>query len=340
MTRSDTGVPNVENQLPTPTAGGGPSVAGRGAPAPDVESPVAGCRLPVAAREAPVAGCPLPVAGQPLSLSSAALRVFDLSLDQMLWSRRTVFMGLVVGGPLLIALMVRVIDVLTVGTGQGMQIDGVKIGSGAIFGLMVWVFYLRFAVPVLAVFYGTSLMADEIEDKTITYLFSRPIPRGAVLLGKYLAYLACTVAVVLPSIVLVYLLIMSRPGASLASGFIDLVKDLGVIAIGLAAYGAVFAWVGARFKRPLLTGLAFVFAWEPAILLIPGYLRRFSVAYYLQGLVPQTMPADDSTVSLLTTLFRDFPPATTSLAWLVLISAASLWLAMRTVTKREYVLEQ
>ena len=27
------------------------------------------------------------------------LRVFDLSLGQMLWSRRTVFMALVVGGP-------------------------------------------------------------------------------------------------------------------------------------------------------------------------------------------------------------------------------------------------
>ena len=281
----------------------------------------------------------MPGTRSPLSLLQAALRVFDLSLDQMLWSRRTVFMGLVVGGPLLIAIMVRVIDVLA-GAGDGVQIDGVKIGSGAIFGLMVWVFYLRFAVPVLAVFYGTSLMADEVEDKTITYLFSRPIPRGAVLLGKYLAYLACTVAVVLPSIVLVYLLIMSRPGASLASGFVDLVKDLGVIVLGLAAYGAVFAWVGARFKRPLLTGLAFVFAWEPAILLIPGYLRRFSVAYYLQGLVPQAMPADDSTASLLTSLFRDFPPASTSLFWLVLISVGTLWLAMRTVARREYVLEQ
>ncbi len=58
------------------------------------------------------------------------------------------------------------------------------------FGLMIWVFYLRFIVPVLGVFYGTSLMADEVEDKTITYLFTRPIPRGAVLVGKYLAYLA------------------------------------------------------------------------------------------------------------------------------------------------------
>ena len=273
-----------------------------------------------------------------LSLWRASARIFDLSLDQMLWSRRTVFMALVVGGPLLIAFAVRVIDLFA--AQGGVQIDGVKVGSAAIFGVMVWVFYLRFAVPVLAVFYGTSLMADEVEDKTITYLFSRPIPRGAVLLGKYLAYLVCTVAVVLPSVVLVYLLILSRPGGSLAGGFMDLVKDLVVIVLGLATYGAVFAWVGAQFKRPLLTGLAFVFAWEPAILLIPGYLRRFSVAYYLQGLVPQAMPTDDSTVSLLTSLFREFPTVGTSLFWLAVVTALTLWLAMRTVTRREYVLEQ
>jgi ABC-type transport system involved in multi-copper enzyme maturation permease subunit len=293
--------------------------------------PVPGSRIPV----------PGPGAARPkvaLSLWHASARIFDLSLEQMLWSRRTVFMALVVGGPLLIALMVRVIDLFAVG--EGVQIDGVKVSSAAIFGLMVWVFYLRFAVPVLAVFYGTSLMADEVDDKTITYLFSRPIPRGAVLLGKYLAYLVCTVAVVLPSVVLVYLLVMSRPGASLAGGFTDLVKDLVVIVLGLASYGAVFAWVGAQFKRPLLTGLAFVFAWEPAILLIPGYLRRFSVAYYLQGLVPQAMPTDDSTASLLTSLFREFPSPTSSVAWLAVITVGTMWLAMRTVSRREYVLEQ
>ena len=103
----------------------------------------------------------------------------------------------------------------------------------AIFGLMIWVFYLRFTVPVLGVFYGTSLIADEVEDKTITYLFTRPIPKGAVLVGKYLAYLACTFFVVLPSVVIVYLCIVplqrqpgrlvhrpaEGPGAARASGW-------------------------------------------------------------------------------------------------------------------------
>ena len=67
-----------------------------------------------------------------------------------------------------------------------------------VFGYVIWMLYLTVIVPILGVFYGTSLMADEVEDKTITYLFVRPIRRGAVLLGKYLAYVVCTVFVVLP----------------------------------------------------------------------------------------------------------------------------------------------
>ena len=147
---------------------------------------------------------------------------------------------------------------------------------------MIWVFYLRFTVPVLGVFYGTSLIADEVEDKTITYLFTRPIRRGAVLVGKYLAYLACTFFVVLPSVMIVYLLVVPMQG-SLGGSFLDLLKDLALLALGLAVYGAVFAFIGARFKRPLLVGLIFIFGWEQAALAFPGYLKKFTVAYYLQG---------------------------------------------------------
>jgi ABC-type transport system involved in multi-copper enzyme maturation permease subunit len=208
----------------------------------------------------------------------------------------------------------------------------------AIFGLMIWVFYLRFTVPVLGVFYGTSLIADEVEDKTITYLFTRPIPRGAVLIGKYFAYLACTFFVVLPSVVIVYLAIVPMRG-SLGASFLDLLKDLALLAIGLAVYGAVFAFIGARFKRPLLIGLVFVFGWEQAALAFPGYLKKFTVAYYLQAMVPHAMP-NDSVVSLIQGIFHETPSLGVSLVWLTLILLVFLWLAAANVDRKEYVLEQ
>ena len=108
----------------------------------------------------------------------AALRVFDLSLGEMLWSRRTVFMALVVGLPVLIAVVVR--SLVELGRADH-AVNSTASTGPVIFGLMIWGFFVRFSVPVLGVFYGTSLIADEVEDKTITYLFTRPIPRGAVL---------------------------------------------------------------------------------------------------------------------------------------------------------------
>jgi ABC-type transport system involved in multi-copper enzyme maturation permease subunit len=274
---------------------------------------------------------------------TSALRVMDLSIGEMLWSRRTIFMGLIVSAPVLIALFIRLLVALgarifTVEEVTSAGMTSVRMTGPAIFGMMIWIFYLRFTVPVLGVFYGTSLIADEVEDKTITYLFTRPISKASVLLGKYLAYLVCTVFVVLPSVMIVYLLIVPMNG-TLGGSFLDLLKDLMLLALGLAVYGAVFAFIGAKFKRPLLIGLVFIFGWEQAALVFPGYLRYYTVAYYVQALVPHAMP-NDSTLSMLQGIFRTTPSLATSLISLVVIWAIFLWIAAWVVERKEYVLEQ
>ena len=271
------------------------------------------------------------------TLASSALRIFDLSLGQMLWSRQSIFLALVVGGPVLLAVVVRVLAAVV--PNSSLRINGALVGGPSIFGMMIWLLYVRFIVPVLGVFYGTALIADEVDDKTITYLFTRPIPRGAVLIGKYLAYLACTVLLILPTVTMVFLLIVPLGEGSVGRAFPSLLTDLGMLTVGLATYGAVFAFIGARLKRPLVIGLVFTFGWEPTVMLVPGYLKQLTVAYYLQSMVPHVMP-DDSTLTALLQVFRDVPPVGASLAALAIITGAALWLAARTVETREYVLEQ
>ena len=270
------------------------------------------------------------------SLWASATRAFDLSLGQMLWSRRSVFLAVLLGGPVVLAALIAVLTRTSLGA---FRINGAAVGGATIFGMIIWLLYIRFILPILGVFYGTSLIADEVDDKTITYLFTRPIPRGAVLLGKYLAYLVCTILLVLPSVMLVYFLIVPVGGDSIAAAFPSLVADLGMLAVGLAAYGAVFSFVGARIKRPLVVGLVFAFGWEPTVLLFPGYLKRATVAYYLQALVTHEMP-QDSAVSVLMQVFHEVPSVATSLVCLAAIVALTLWLAGRVVESREYVLEQ
>src|SRR5262245_6739731 len=269
-------------------------------------------------------------------LFPSALRVFDLSLGQMLWSRRSVFLGLLLGGPVVLALTIRILTMTSVGP---FRVNGAPVAGSTLFGLMMWILYIRFIVPVLGVFYGTALIADEVDDKTITYLFTRPIPRSAVVLGKYLAYLVCTVLLVLPSVMVVFFLLASLGNSRLGPAFPALLVDFGMLTAGLMAYGAVFALVGTRIKRPLIVGLVFAFGWEPAVLIFPGYLKRLTVAYYLQALVTHEMP-QDSAINMILQVFREVPSVPTSLLALAIIVGATLWAAGRTVEQREYVLEQ
>jgi ABC-type Na+ efflux pump permease subunit len=283
------------------------------------------------------------------ALLTSVIRIFDLSLGQMLWSRRSVFLGLVVGGPIVLAVALRLAEA----SGLMFAPNRPRPAGAMIYGMMIWLLYVRFLVPVLGVFYGTSLIADEVDDKTLTYLFTRPIQRSAVILGKYLAYLVCTVLLLLPSVVIVFFLVVPLGassaaaaqwtplgrGATIARMFPTLLTDLGMLAFGLAAYGAVFAFVGARLKRPLVVGLLFALGWEPAVLIAPGYLKRATVAYYLQTLVRHEMPQNGPGSALLQ-IFHEVPPLSTSLIGLAVIVGLGLWFAGRTVERREYVLEQ
>jgi ABC-2 type transport system permease protein len=271
------------------------------------------------------------------SIVASTARVFDLSLGQMLWSRRSIFMALLVGGPVVLAAIVRVVFAMYA---AGFDVGRARVPGDAVFGVMMWLLYVRFIVPVLGVFYGTALIADEVDDKTITYLFVRPIQRSAVLLGKYLAYLVSATLLVLPSAMLVFFLIVPTSGGSIAAAFPSLLADLAMLAVGLAAYGALFALVGTRLKRPLLAGLLFALGWEPTVLLVPGYLKRLSVAYYLQALVVHDMPDTNGPGALLQRAFGDTPSLAVSLVALAVIVGGALWFAGRTVEDREYVLEQ
>jgi ABC-type transport system involved in multi-copper enzyme maturation permease subunit len=244
------------------------------------------------------------------ALLPATRRIFDLALGQMLWARRSALLALAAGAPIFLAAVTR----LTLASDAAIvQVNGRRLGSEAVFATAMSLLYLKFIVPALGVFYGTSLIADEVEEKTITYLFTCPIPRGAIVIGKFLAYLVCVTSVVLPSAGMVFLVMV--PFADMASLLGSFVRDLGVLALGLAAYGSVFLWAGALFRRPVVGGLLFVFGWEQLALVLPGYVGRLTIAHYLQT-------------------------DTSSVVFLLLLTVAGVWVAKVTIERREYVLER
>ena len=73
--------------------------------------------------------------------------------------------------------------------------------------------YFRFLVPFVPALTASAAVAEEIENKTFTFVFARPAPRGSLVLGKLAAATLPSIAVVVPSLVMAWLVAELRfPG--------------------------------------------------------------------------------------------------------------------------------
>ena len=200
---------------------------------------------------------------------------------------------------------------------------------------MAAVYWIRNVLPLAALFYATSLVADEVEGKTLTYLLTRPLTRAAIFAGKFAAYVATTFTLALPAAVVTFFILMTAPSAPpLATALADLPRDLGVMLLTLVAYGALFGLLGVLLKRPVIPGLVFLYGWE-LLANVPGYLPRFTLTAWLRSLVPYR-PAEDG----LAGLFQQVLPADQALAVLIFVSLALVAAAAWIFSSREYVLDQ
>jgi ABC-2 type transport system permease protein len=268
-----------------------------------------------------------PDVSRPVPFARAARAVFDLALESMVWSRRTLVMGLLMALPVAFGLLYRVALAAKLPP---------KVTPFSLFGDVVVAYYLSTVLPLAALFYATALVADEVEGKTITYLLTRPMARPAILAGKFAAYLATTLSLALPATVVTFFLLLTAPGRSdLAPAVPDLFRDLVVVSLALLAYGALFTLLGVLLRRPTLPGLMFIFVWERLLSHLPGYLPRFTLISYLRSLVSHRPPETG-----IQGVFLQLLPAGTSLAVLLLASLVFLAAAVWIFSSREYVVEQ
>jgi ABC-2 type transport system permease protein len=263
---------------------------------------------------------------RPVPFPRAARAMFDLALESMMWSRRSLMMAALLALPVLFAVAYRVV----IAAHKPSPVTPFEL-----YGVFVVFYYLRFVVPLSALFYATALVADEVDGKTLTYLLTRPVRREAILAGKFAAYLATTLSLALPAVMLTFFVLMTARGrVGLGVAVPDLLRDLGVTCLALLAYGALFTLMGVLLKRPVIPGLLFLFVWE-FMANLPGYLPRLTITAYLRSLI-RHRPAEEG----VSEMFGQVLPAALSLEVLaaaaVVFLAASAWI----FSSREYVMEQ
>lgn len=228
--------------------------------------------------------------------------------------------------PAVIALFIQV--------NQAIQRSASGAAALSIFSKVIMSFDLQFLVMLLVLFYGTSVCLEEVEGRTLMYLTTRPVPKAAIILGKYAAYTLFLVIMVNAGIILSFLILNIRTAGDM-SLYPVLLKHCGVLTLAIVAYTAFFTLLGTIARRALILGLLFSFGWESVVQYFPGTTQRFTIAHYLKSLLP--MPPEGGGLSFLTFRLEPTPPG---LAVLTLLALTVIFLAAACVvfSAKDYIL--
>ncbi len=141
---------------------------------------------------------------------------------------------------------------------------------------------LFFFLPVMAMIYGSSLVRDEMDDRSITAIVTSPMDRVITFVGYYIG-LAISVSIIM-------LLILT-------AGFLSYFGSIGfdgtggiygpfamLMVIGAFSYSALFIMVSVLFNQPIYFGLFYAFIWETFIGSIPGRMQLLTVKHYLRSI--------------------------------------------------------
>lgn len=128
--------------------------------------------------------------------------------------------------------------------------------------------------------FTTAILTQEVEQRTIVYLLTRPVPRWQLLLVRYAASVVAVAAV---GILAALLASVGAYGANFAANPL-LAKDILALGVGAVAYGALFLLVSLLFNRSLMICSLFAFGWESSAPSLPGDLFRLSIYSYLQAI--------------------------------------------------------
>jgi ABC-type transport system involved in multi-copper enzyme maturation permease subunit len=129
----------------------------------------------------------------------------------------------------------------------------------SVYAVTTWALFVYVLVPWTTLYCGVQAVHGDIEDRTFQYLFLRPVPRAALLLGKLLAVAAlCTVLFCFGAVAW-FLGFAARPALWPEGVEFELVAVYAqAIAMAAAAYAAVTVLFAARLRRPLVWGACFI----------------------------------------------------------------------------------
>jgi ABC-2 type transport system permease protein len=187
--------------------------------------------------------------------------------------------------------------------GNGVRIGVVKqpLVSGA-----QWIdeLGLAFVVPVATLLFASSMFGDLTEDKTLVYMWLRPVSRARITLAAALTSYVATWPLVVPA--------LAATAACTGGGQALVLATIFSASIAIAGYTGVFVALGARVRVPLVWGLLYIMIWEKYVSSAGAIAQALSLRTYAT-----------SVLEALTVRFAGISTSgvTLNLAWLPLVPA-------------------
>ena len=146
-------------------------------------------------------------------------------------------------------------------------------------------------LPIISMVLATAALGNEVEDRTLSYLVLKPIPRWRIALPKLLAVIAVGGPVLVAGGVIATVLGTSDLGAVIVPFDSPLRAAFAVglaLFVGVVAYSSIFVWAGLMTNRALGFGLIYVFVWEGVLGTLLNGIRYLSVRGYTLAILHGT----------------------------------------------------
>jgi len=190
---------------------------------------------------------------------------------------------------------------------------------------------LRYIAPLVMMLHASSAVSEEVQAKTITYLFSRPVPRWTLPMGKFAGAVLLGLVLLVCATALLYFVTMLGEPDALMPEIGRLGRALAAVALAALAFGALATAFGT-----MVTGYSFVAALfyllivEVGLALAPGWLKVMAMTVHLRVVAGIYVPS--------TTLYMPDPRLVPSISLVVVLAETLLWLfiALTWVNSSEY----
>ncbi len=138
---------------------------------------------------------------------------------------------------------------------------------------IVFSIFLTFLLPLWSLSFATEALGGERESNSLIWLLTRPLPRPAIYLAKFVALLPWSLGLNLGGFGLLCLA-AGQPGAMAFRLYWP------AVLWATLAFSALFYLMGAFFRRPAVVAIVYAFFLEVIFGNMPGYLKRISIGFY------------------------------------------------------------